>query len=60
MPKTKDVIKWVSNRFREPSTYAGLFAIISAVGIQLSDECAREFMTAGVALAGMIGILTKD
>ncbi len=50
---------YILNRAREPSTWRGLALILTAFGVHLAPEMQDAVITAGVALAGLIGIATK-
>lgn len=53
-------MRWVIERFREPSTWRGLVWLITAFGVTL-EPAAWEYITAiGMALAGLLGILLKE
>lgn len=47
-------------RAAEPSTWRGLVWLFAALGLTLSPEQASSIIAAGAALAGAIGVLTRD
>ena len=52
--------KWLVARAKEPSTWAGIFAFLTAVGITVRPELKDALITLGIALAGVIGVATID
>lgn len=44
----------------EPSTYRGLVWLLTAVGVTLSPEQQAAIVSAGAALAGLIGVFFID
>lgn len=48
------MIKWIANRLREPSTYAGIAALSAILGI---DE---EYVQAIVAICGGIAVFMPE
>ena len=57
---TKTIIGKLLPYLRERSTWLGAVSLLSAVGIGMSPEDAEVFVTAGLALAGVIGIIFRD
>jgi hypothetical protein len=53
-------IEYIVGRLGEASTWRGLIWIATAVGLALSPEQKEAIVTAGMALAGAIGVFTKD
>lgn len=45
--------------FGEASTWRGLIFILTAVGLQLDPEQQTAIITAGMALAGLVGVFFK-
>jgi hypothetical protein len=54
------MIRYLVDRAREPSSYAGIAALLSAGGIPYSADLFNEAVTAAVALAGVISILLPE
>lgn len=52
------MIKWLLNRLREPSTYAGLAGAALALGI--SDTDWATISTAVAGIAGVVAMLLHD
>jgi hypothetical protein len=47
-------------RFKEPSTYAGLGAVLTAAGIHLPDAVLNAMVSAAIALAGLAAALIPE
>jgi len=54
------MFKYIINRLTERSTWLGLIALASSCGAAISTELTEPIITIGVALAGLVGIVTKD
>jgi hypothetical protein len=53
-------MNWILSRLQESSTWRGLVWLLTALGITVSPELADKIAIAGMALAGLIGIITKE
>lgn len=53
-------MNWLLNRLNEPSTWRGLVWLLTAFGLSIKPELAEAIITAGIAIAGLIGVVTKD
>ena len=53
-------VNWVVNRCKEASTWRGLIWLLTACGMSISPEMAGYIATAGMALAGLVGVLSSD
>ena len=53
-------MNWLFNRLKEPSTWRGLIWLLTAFGVSLSPEAWEYVMTIGMALAGLVGVLSSD
>lgn len=53
-------MKWLLARLREPSTWRGLVWLLTVLGVKLAPEAWEYIMTAGMALAGLLGVLTRE
>jgi len=51
---------WITERLGEPSTWRGLAALLTALGISLSPEQITAITSAGLAVMGVIGVFTGD
>ena len=54
------VVSYIVERLKEPSTWRGLVWIITAVGFALSEDQKQSIATAGMTLAGLIGVFTSE
>ena len=53
-------LDFVLARLREPSTYAGLPALLQAAGIHLSEPVEANAVRAAIALAGLLAVLMPE
>jgi hypothetical protein len=53
-------MKYLLERLNEPSTWRGLFALLTAVGLKLHPEMQEAILTTGLALIGMINVVRKE
>lgn len=53
-------MRYLIDRARERSTWAGLIAIASGVGIGVRPELAESIIAIGVAIGGLLFTLTGD
>lgn len=51
---------YILNRLREPSTWRGLILIATAAGATVTPQMAEAIVTAGIGLAGLVGVVTSD
>lgn len=54
------MLKYILDRAREPSTWAGLGPLITAAGWQVSPEHWEAISMAGMGICGIIAIVLKD
>ncbi len=54
------MFKYIINRLTERSTWLGLIALATACGATIEEAMAEQIITAGIAVAGLIGIVTRD
>ena len=47
-------------RAKEPSTWRGLFLMLTAVGIPVAPQLAEAIVTAGLGVVGLIGVVAPD
>jgi hypothetical protein len=47
-------------RAKEPSSWRGLFLILTAIGVPVAPEMADAIITIGLGLAGAIGVAAPD
>lgn len=53
-------LSWFLDRLKEPTTYLGVTAMLSAAGIVLDPELARNIQSAGLGVAGIILFVLKE
>jgi len=51
---------YIIERAREPSTWRGVILLLTAVGLPVAPELADAIVAAGLALAGLVGVLSAD
>jgi hypothetical protein len=51
---------WFLRRLREPSTWRGLVWLATVAGLSLRPDQAEAIVTAGMALAGLLGVFLAD
>ena len=54
------LLKFVVARLREPSTYAGLGALLAAAGIHVNDMVVQAFIQVLVSVAGLVAVLMPE
>ncbi len=54
------ILAYIVNRLKEPSTYAGLAALLGVVGVKMAPESLQAIVTVLTALAGAIAVLVPD
>ena len=53
-------MNYILERLGEASTWRGIFAALTGVGIAISPDQAASFTALGLAVIGVIGVITKD
>ena len=53
-------MRWLLRRLREPSTWRGLVWLATVAGLSLRPDQAEAIVTAGMALAGLLGVFLAD
>lgn len=48
------------DRFSEPSTWRGIFALLTAFGVAISPEMENAILAAGLGVIGLIGVFTSE
>lgn len=51
---------YIFSRLKERSTWLGLIALATACGATIETVLAEQIIAAGMAIAGLVGVLTKD
>ncbi len=54
------LLEFVVARLREPSTYAGLGALLAAAGIHVNDMVVQAFIQVLVSVAGLVAVLMPE
>lgn len=54
------MFKFILNRLTERTTWAGLVAIGTACGATIEPALSEQIIAVGLAVAGLIGVVTKD
>jgi len=52
--------EYLISRGKEASTWRGLVALLTAVGVGISPEQGEAIIALGLAVIGAIGVLTAD
>lgn len=50
---------YILDRAKEPSTWRGALLFLAAIGVPVAPEMADHIVSAGLGLAGLIGMMTK-
>ncbi len=53
-------MKWFLERLREPSTWRGIVWLATSFGVTLQPEAWEYIIAAGMAIAGLLGIIMKE
>ena len=51
--------QYILDRAKEPSTWRGVILFLTAVGIPVAPELQTAIVSAGLGVAGLIGVVTK-
>lgn len=54
------MFKYLLKRLTERSTWLGLIAVATACGASIETALADQIISAGMAIAGLVGIVTRD
>ena len=54
------MFKYIHNRLTEYSTWLGVILLATACGATIEAAIAEQIIAAGMAVAGLIGVVTKD
>ena len=54
------MFKYILNRLTERSTWLGVIALATVCGATIEAAIAEQIIAAGMAVAGLIGVVTKD
>ncbi len=53
-------MKYLIDRFKEPSTWRGLVVLATVFGVNINPEQVNAIVTLGGCIAGAIGVFTKS
>ena len=53
-------MQYLIDRFKEPSTYAGLTALLAAFGVNLDPGLLQAVFAVATALAGLASVFVKE
>lgn len=53
-------MSYIFNRLKEASTWRGIFALLTALGVTVQPELQEAILASGLAIIGLIGVLFKD
>lgn len=51
---------FILDRLNEPSTYAGVFGVLSAFGVIVQPQLADAIISAGIGVTGLALIILKE
>jgi|TARA_B100001971_G_C17919665_1_gene397084 hypothetical protein len=54
------IFKYFLSRLKERSTWLGMISIVTALGVSLSSEQSEAIIAAGISVAGLVAVFTKD
>ena len=49
---------YILARMKEPSTWRGVIYVLTAIGVPIAPAVADSIIAVGLALAGLIGVVT--
>jgi hypothetical protein len=51
--------QYILERAKEPSTWRGAILFLTAMGVPIAPALAEHIVTVGLAVAGIVGMVTK-
>ena len=51
---------YILARAKEPSTWRGVILMLTAIGVPIAPAMADAIVSAGLAIAGLIGVVAPD
>lgn len=51
---------YILQRVKEPSTWRGAILFLAAIGVPIAPQMADAIVTAGLGIAGLVGMFTAD
>jgi hypothetical protein len=55
-----NIVKTILEYFLHPSTYKGIFGILTAAGVTLAPEYQNAIIAAGLGLIGLVQVFVDD
>ena len=52
--------QYLLDRAKEPSSWRGVILLLTALGVPIAPALADSIIAAGIAVAGLIGLITPD
>jgi hypothetical protein len=53
------MIQYLLERAKEPSSWRGAVFLLASAGVGIAPELSDAIITTGVAVAGLLGVVTK-
>lgn len=53
-------MEWILDRLHEPTTYAGIFAVLTSLGVSVAPDLADAIMSTGIAATGLALVIIKE
>jgi hypothetical protein len=53
-------MEYLLNRLREPSSWRGIFALLTAVGLKLHPELQEAILSVGLSAIGLVNFFRKE
>jgi hypothetical protein len=50
---------YILDRVKEPSTWRGFILFLTAIGVPIAPELQTAIVSAGLGVAGLIGVISK-
>lgn len=51
---------YIIERAKEPSTWRGVVLLLTALGVPMAPAMTEAIVSAGLAIAGLLGVITAD
>lgn len=51
---------YLRERLKEPSTWRGIILLLTAAGVPIAPALGEQIIAVGLAVSGLIGIVTAD
>lgn len=55
-----NALNYIKARLGEASTWRGIILLLTVAGVKLNPDQQAAIITAGLALAGLVGVFTAD